>query len=263
MADAIRVAREANARGIQALVNHLGEHYRERAPVEATTREYLRLIAAMRAEGIRGDVSLKPTQFGVFIDKDYALSQMIPVLDATQAEGRVLWLDMEDASTTDDTVWICERLLERYDRVGICVQANLRRTAQDLGRLLGDGARIRLVKGAYKETEDIAHLTRPEIDRQYLIHLGTLFDRGRDFAVASHDSRMIDRALELAREHPTPFEFAMLQGVRDPLKEDLVKQGHRVAEYIPYGPNWLPYFARRLRERPRNVVTMVRSFVSG
>src|SRR2546425_606395 len=167
MADALRVANEANARGIDALVNHLGEHYREKAPVAATRREYLDLLAAMQTEGIRGEVSLKPTQFGV------------------------------------------------------------------------------------------------EIDRAYLSHLETLFARARHFAVGSHDGRMIDRALALAKAHPTPFEFAMLQGVRDPLKVELVRAGHRVAEYIPYGPNWLPYFTRRLRERPRNVITMVRSFVSG
>jgi len=261
MQDAIRVAKDANARGIDALVNHLGEHYRDKAPVEATTREYLRLLGAMSSEGIRGTVSLKPTQFGVLIDRAYALSQMIPVLDAAKAEGRVLWLDMENAHTTDDTIWIGERLLERYDQVGICVQANLKRTADDIERLIHESARIRLVKGAYKESEAIAYRTRAEIDQAYLRHLETLFNRAGDFAVGSHDGRMIRRALDLAHEHPTPFEFAMLQGVRDPLKREMVQQGHHVSEYIPYGPNWLPYFSRRLRERPRNIVTMVRSFV--
>jgi proline dehydrogenase len=263
MDDAIRVAKEANERGIEAVVNHLGEHYREKPPVEATTREYVRLVETMRSEGIRGEVSIKPTQFGVFIDKEYAFSQMLPVLDASMADGRVLWLDMESAATTDDTIWLCERLLGRYGRVGICLQANLKRTTNDLERLIRDRARIRLVKGAYKEAADVAYHGRAEIDRAYAEHLETLFTRARDFTVASHDGRMIDRALALAKDHPTPFEFAMLQGVRDPLKAELVRQGHRVAEYIPYGPNWLPYFTRRLRERPRNVMTMARSFVSG
>src|SRR5213595_1180560 len=99
MEDALRVARDANACGMDALVNHLGEHYREKGPVEATTREYLGLLDAMRSQGIRGTVSLKPTQFGVLIDRAYALSQMLPVLDATKADGRVLWLDMENAHT--------------------------------------------------------------------------------------------------------------------------------------------------------------------
>src|SRR5437016_920310 len=140
MEDALRVARDANARGMDALVNHLGEHYREKGPVEATTREYLGLLDAMRSQGIRGTVSLKPTQFGVLIDRAYALSQMLPVLDATKADGRVLWLDMENAHTTDDTLWIGERLLERYERIGICVQANLTRTADDINRLIQETA---------------------------------------------------------------------------------------------------------------------------
>lgn len=263
MEDAIQVAKDANARGLEALINHLGEHYREKGPVEATTREYLRLLSALREGGLRGTVSLKPTQFGVLIDRAYALSQMLPVLDAAKADGRILWLDMEGAHTTDDTLWMVERLLERYDRVGVCVQANLKRTDEDIDRLVLKNARIRLVKGAYKEDADIAYRSRAEIDRAFLAHLETLFRRTRDFAVGSHDGRMISRALELAREHPTPFEFAMLQGVRDPLKRELVAGGHRVSEYIPYGPTWLPYFSRRLRERPRNVITMVRSLVSG
>lgn len=264
MDDAVRVALEANRRGIHALVNHLGEHYREKAPVEGTVQEYLRLVAKLRAANVDCDISVKPTQFGIFIDKEYALSQIVPVMDATKAWGHVFWVDMEAASTVEDTVWIYENLRRRYDQIGLCLQANIRRTAADLERLLPTGARIRLVKGAYKETPDVAFTTRPEIDREYLRYLDVLFAKGKHFAVASHDGRMIGRALELSKEHPdVPFEFAMLQGVRDPLKSELVSQGHKVTEYIPYGPTWLPYFTRRLRERPRNIVTMVRSFISG
>ncbi len=264
MEDAVRVALDANRRGIHALVNHLGEHYREKAPVEATVQEYLRLVAKLRAANVDGDVSIKPTQFGIFIDKEYALSQIVPVMDATKAWGRIFWVDMESANTVADTIWIYENLRRRYQRVGLCLQANIRRTGEDLERLLPLGARIRLVKGAYKETPGVAFPTRAEIDREYLRHLETLFAKGRDFAVASHDGRIVGRALELSKAHPgVPFEFAMLQGVRDPLKSDLVAQGHRLTEYIPYGPTWLPYFTRRLRERPRNIITMIRSLISG
>ncbi|HII40206.1 MAG TPA: proline dehydrogenase [Thermoplasmata archaeon] len=264
MDDALRVAQEANRRGIQGIVNHLGEHYHEKAPVEATMAEYLRLVAKLRAADVRTDVSIKPTQFGILIDREFALSQILPVLDATKAWGHVFWVDMEAASTVADTIWIYENLLKRYDRVGLCLQANLRRTEEDLHRLLALRARIRLVKGAYKETPDVAFTRRPEIDREYLRLLQILFAEGAHFAVATHDGRMIAKTVALAKEHPdVPFEFAMLQGVRDPLKSELVAQGHAVAEYIPYGPTWLPYFTRRLRERPRNIITMVRSFVSG
>jgi proline dehydrogenase len=264
MEDAVRVAQEANRRGIRGIVNHLGEHYHEKPPVQATTVEYLKLVATLRAADVRTDVSIKPTQFGILIDREFALSQIVPVMDAVKAWGHVFWVDMESASTIADTLWIHENLLSRYDKVGLCLQANIRRTAEDLARLLPRRARIRLVKGAYKETEDVAFTRRPDIDREYLRHLETLFTEGSDFAVATHDGHLIDRALELSKAHPgVPFEFAMLQGVRDPLKAELVAQGHAVAEYIPYGPTWLPYFTRRLRERPRNIITMARSFVSG
>ncbi len=262
--DAVRVAKDANRRGIHVIVNHLGEHYHEKAPVEATVQEYLRLVAALRAADVDGTVSTKPTQLGIMIDREYALSQLVPILDAVKAWGRVLWVDMEAASTVADTIWVFEELRRRYEHVGLCLQANLRRTEGDLERLLALGARIRLVKGAYKETPDVAFMTRAEIDREYLRHLETLFQKGREFAVATHDGKLIDRALALAKEHPAvPWEFAMLQGVRNPLKAELVAKGLRVTEYVPYGPNWLPYFTRRLKERPRNILTMVRSFVSG
>jgi len=261
MEDAVDVAKVVNARGIRALVNHLGEHYRGKAPVEATVQEYLRLIAKLRAAGVTGDVSLKPTQFGILIRREYALSQILPVLDAVKAWGRVLWMDMETVSTLEDTLWVYEELLRRSDRVGLCLQANIRRTGADLERLLEKGSRIRLVKGAYRETSDVAYMNRREIDREFLRHLETLFKEGEQFQVASHDIAMIQRATELAKDHPVPFEFAMLQGVREPLEEELAGKGYQVTEYIPYGPTWLPYFTRRLRERPRNIVTMVRSFV--
>src|SRR2546427_12095857 len=146
---------------------------------------------------------------------------MIPVLDAAKSEGRVLWLDMENAHTTDDTIWIGEQLRERIDRGGIWGQAELKRTTGDIERLIHESARIRLVKGAYKETSEVAYATRAEIDRAYLMHLETLFRRARGFAVGSHDGRMIRRALELANDHPTPFEIAMLHGVPDPLTREM------------------------------------------
>ena len=260
--DALRVAKAANGRGIDAIVNHLGEHLRDTGAVEATLGEYFALLDGLDEAGVRGCVSAKPTQFGVLIGREYAFSQLLQLLDAVKARRRALWIDMEGTSTTEDTIWIYERLFERYNRVGLCVQANLRRTAEDLGHLLALGARIRLTKGAYRETPDLAFTSRQAIDRQFLVHLEALFRGGRDFAVGSHDGRMIARAIELSSAWPTPFEFQFLQGVREPLKADLVSRGYRVLEYVPYGPNWLPYFSRRLRERPRNAIIMLRSLVT-
>jgi len=261
--DALRAAHQANARGIDAIINHLGEHHEAKALVDGTLNEYASLLRRMRETQVRGTISVKPTQFGLLIGREYALSRLLVLLDVVRADGRDFWLDMESARTTTDTIWVYDRLLARYDQAGLCLQANLRRTESDLKSLLDEGARIRLTKGAYRETPEVAFATRTEVDRQFLRHLETLFREGRNFAVASHDGRMIQRALELGASTKTPFEFQMLQGVRDPLKDELVRGGHRVLEYIPYGAAWLPYFTRRLQERPRNVVTMMRSFVTG
>src|SRR5438046_1506922 len=163
MEDALRVAKESNGRGIEAIINHLSARSLERDRVEATTREYRRLLDAMQAHGIRGAISVKPTQFGLLIDKGYTLSQLLPVLEAAKAQDRVFWLDMERVGTTDDTIWLCERLLETHDKVGICLQANLKRTPGDVERLIRAGARIRLVKGAYTEPPEVAHTTREAI----------------------------------------------------------------------------------------------------
>ena len=261
--DALRAAKAANARNMEAIVNHLGERLLDRTQVEATTREYQRLLDGMESDRIQGSVSVKPTQFGLLIDRGYALSQLLAVLEAVRTQGRILWLDMETADTTDATIWLCERLLERYDKVGICLQANLKRTPQDITRLVQVAARIRLVKGAYRESAEVAYDSRRDIDAAYLRGLEILFAQARDFAVASHDTRMIERAFELAAEHPVPFDFNFLQGVRDPLHTELVSKGFRVAEYISYGPKWLPYFGRKWRDRPRNLLTMARAFVTG
>ena len=216
--DALRAAREANARGFHAIVNYLGEHYREKPRVEATAQEYLRLVDALRSVNIDGDVSLKPTQLGILIDRGYALSRMIPILDAVKAWGHTLWVDMEAASTVADTIWMYEKLLRRYDRVGLCLQANLKRTEEDLPRLLAENARIRLVKGAYKESPDVAFMTRTEIDREYLRHLDTLFRDARDFTVASHDGKMIARWVDSAKRPET--RRARIEAVVQSAKEN-------------------------------------------
>ena len=261
--DAFRSAQEANRRGVDVILNLLGEHYQDRGLVSQTVREYLSMIRGMRDSGLRGCVSIKASQFGIDIDPQWCFENMVAVLDLVREDGGVLWLDMEGSAYTDRTFAVYGRLLQRYDRVGVAMQANLRRSAADLEAQLAVGGRIRLCKGAYREAASIAYVTRPEVDRNYLRLLDVLFSSGDHFAVASHDGRMIERALEHQRSHPKDFEFQMLMGVRDPLKGELVAGGHRVWEYVPYGPNWLPYFMRRLRERPRNILTMARSFVSG
>jgi len=261
--DAVRATKDANAKGVDAVLNLLGEHYQDKAQVEATLRSYLAMLKAIEAGGLKAYVSLKPSQFGLEFGRAYCESMVVPVFDRVRAMDDFLWFDMESSRFTDDTLAMYEDLRRRHPDVGVCLQANLRRTPKDLERLLEIGGKVRLTKGAYRESETIAYGSREEVDAAYGRLLRTLFENGDRFAVATHDGKLIDEAIRLAKHHKRIWEFQMRMGVRDTMKRDLVARGYKVAEYIPYGPNWLPYFLRRLRERPRNVLTMARSFVQG
>ncbi len=263
LADAIARAEDANRRGIGACLNFLGEHYEDRSLVETTVDEYVDLLDATGARRMDACLSIKPTQCGMMVDQAFYWESVGRILDRVQATGSFLWMDMESSKFTDRTLDVYRRALAQYPNVGVAVQANLRRTEKDVESLLDVGGIVRLCKGAYHEVPPVGTADRHETDANYRRLLDLLFDRGDRFAVASHDSAMIAHALERSTERATRFEFQMLLGVRDPLKDELVAKKHRVVEYIPYGPSWLPYFTRRLRERPRNILTMVRSFVGG
>ena len=263
MADALVRADEANDRHIGAILNLLGEHVEGRSAVLAAVDEYIEVIDAAENRKMDACVSIKPTQCGIIIDQEFFWSNVKKILDRVRSLDAFLWMDMEGSRFTDRTLDVYRRALAAYDRVGVAVQTNLRRTEKDVESLLEVGGIVRLCKGAYRELPPVGVRDRREVDANFRRVLGLLFERGDRFAVATHDGAMIERTLELVRAAPRRFEFQMLLGVRDALKDELVAKGHRVLEYIPYGPNWLPYFTRRLRERPRNVFTMVRSFVSG
>ncbi|OGS50311.1 MAG: hypothetical protein A3K65_07980 [Euryarchaeota archaeon RBG_16_68_12] len=263
MADAITRAEDANRRGIGAILNFLGEHYVDRSLVDATVDEYLDILDDLGARRMDASLSIKPTQCGMMVDQEFYWAGVKRILDRIQSMGLFLWMDIESSKFTDRTFDVYRRALAQYRDVGVAVQANLRRTERDVESLLDVGGVVRLCKGAYHEVPPVGTADRHETDANFRKLLDICFERADRFAVASHDSALIAHALGLAKGRTRPFEFQMLLGVRDPLKDELVKKGHRVLEYIPYGPSWLPYFTRRLRERPRNILTMVRSFVSG
>ena len=263
MADGIARAAEANRRGLGAILNLLGEHHTDQAAVDAAVREYLELLDGIRARKLDACLSIKPTQCGLMLGEEAYWRSTKEILDRVRSMGGFLWMDMESSRFTDSTLAVYRRALAEYPEVGVAVQANLRRTERDVTSLLEVGGIVRLVKGAYREPPPVGTANRRETDANYRKLLDLLFERADRFAVGTHDSAMIEYAIERDRTHRRRFEFQMLLGVRDPLKAGLSRKGYRVVEFIPYGPTWLPYFTRRLRERPRNVLTMVRSFVSG
>jgi len=252
-----------NREGMGVVLNTLGEHYREEPLVEAAVQEYEHLLNEIHTRKLDASVSVKLTQLGLLISVEHCRARLRRIVDRCRSTGTFLWMDMESSSHTDATLRLYAEALQEYPKTGVCLQANLRRTRADLEALMAVGGHVRLVKGAYREEASVAFRDRREVDANILSLTELLFQKGDGFAVASHDSRVIDKAITMSKVHPKPFEFQFLLGIRDPLKRQLVGQGYRVVEYVPYGPNWLPYFTRRLRERPRNILTMLRSLVSG
>ena len=263
MDDALLRTRRVNKDGIGAIINILGEHYEDEKSVEETVVEYIQLIEKIKEDGLDAGVSIKLSQFGLMINEEYCRKNVERILAKVMEYNGFLWIDMEDSRFTDATIRIYEMCLERYPMVGLAVQTNLKRTEADVRRLVKKGGRIRLCKGAYRENPAISYPKRRDTTVNYSRILRVLFEEGDNFAVGTHDMDMINESLELHKTHNRTFEFQMLQGVRETTAIELARKGYRVVEYVPYGPRWLAYFSRRLKERPGNVITMFRSLVSG
>lgn len=257
--DAISAALESNRRGMSAIINFLGEDTTDAKLVDIAVSEYLLLMDQIHKKGVRGCVSIKPTQLGLSLDYDLCLQNFRRLADKAKTLKQFLWIDMESVQFTEDTITIYLELLKEYGMTGVAIQAYLRRSGGDLLHILEHGGKVRLVKGAYHELEEHAFASKEEVDRNYLHLMEMAFESGNFFAVATHDSSLINEAI---RMKSGKFEFQMLMGIRDELKSQLVASNFPVSEYIPYGSQWLPYSVRRIRERKRNLLLLARSLVS-
>jgi len=233
---------------------------------DAATRAYLALIDQIVAAGIGRNISLKLTQLGLDVDKASAVDNLRKILERAEPAGFFVRIDMENSPYTDVTLEIFEMLWQHgYRQMGVVLQSALYRSEEhDLAWVNALGARIRLVKGAYKEPKTVAHQNKADVDAAYARMMKKLITDGHYPAIATHDPKMIDTARVWAREHGVAaarFEFQMLYGVRRDLQATLVKAGYRVRVYIPFGREWFPYFMRRLGERPANVTFVLRSIL--
>ena len=261
MEEALKSARNANMNGMGAILNKLGEHVTSKSQANQTVSDYLTLVSNLRRSKITGGLSIKPTQVGLSISVKECLENLDKIIEKASQLQSFVWIDMESSEHTDNTFKIYLNLFEKYERLGVVIQSNLKRTENDLDMLLKKGAKIRLVKGAYHESSKNAYKTRHDVDENFKKLMKTLFEQGNEFAIATHDSKLIDLAKDLSKKYDRKFEFQLLKGIRDELKPILVKSGFLVSEYIPYGTNWLPYSIRRLRERKRNILLLGSSFI--
>jgi proline dehydrogenase len=261
--EAIAAARGVEARGLTHTLDYLGESVANLAEADAATREYLRIIDAIIAAGIGRNLSLKLTQLGLDVDRASAVDNLRRILD--RADGFFVRIDMENSPYTDVTLNIFETLWDQgYRHMGVVLQSDLYRTAKDAERVTRLGARIRLVKGAYREPKAVAYQRKVDVDAAYANLLQRLLLEGNYPAIATHDPALVDLTRRFARDHQIPsdrFEFQMLYGIRRDLQTELVDQGYRVRVYIPFGRQWFPYFMRRLGERPANVAFVLRGIL--
>jgi proline dehydrogenase len=264
--DAIAAILELNQAGMAATFDHLGESTTSRAEAESDVREYLRVLDRIENTGADSNISVKLTQLGLDIDKDYCLQNVRRIVEAAKRHGNFVRIDMEDSSKTDATLDIFKRLYGEYGNVGIVLQSYLYRTEKDVDDALTMGARVRLCKGAYKEPAEVAFPEKSEVDANYVRLMKKLLKSGVYHGIATHDEKMIAATREFAADEGVSkdaFEFQMLYGIRRDLQLKLAREGYRMRIYVPYGQYWYPYFMRRLAERPANVWFVLKNLMKG
>jgi proline dehydrogenase len=252
--DAMRVARRLNRNGFRTTMDILGEDIRNLDQARAAAGGYLRLLDEIHQRRIDSNVSIKLTQFGLKLDKACCVALTASVVQKAKERDNFVRIDMEDSSCTSDTFDIYRTLRENYSNVGVVIQAYLKRTLDDTDRLDDLEPNYRLCKGVYVEPPEIAYRDMRDITRNYQLILEQLLRRGRYVGIATHDESIVREATRLIRELRLPgtaYEFQMLLGVSEQLRNRIQSAGHPLRIYIPFGKDWYAYSVRRMRENPR------------
>ncbi|WP_211313132.1 proline dehydrogenase family protein [Halarchaeum salinum] len=260
---ALEHAVKLNAQGIGAILNLLGEHYHEHMPAFDDMMEYRYLVAEISERELDASVSVKPSQIGLDIGDDVFAENLEGIVDYAVEHDVFIWVDMEDHTTTDATLdAVVENASRDGARVGVAIQANLKRTEDDLKRLANSDAGVRLVKGAYDEPAAVAYTEKSQVNQAYERHLEYLFQEFEQVSVGSHDPEMISLASDFHDEYGTSYEVQMLMGVRNDAQFNLADDDVRVVQYVPYGSKWAQYFYRRVMERKENLLFAARAVLT-
>jgi proline dehydrogenase len=261
--DALRVVRRLNGEGKIATVAVLGEEITLESEARAIAQTYCEVFAAIESVRLDANVSVKPTALGLDLSYDLCRENLESVLHEAARSGNFVRIDMEDSSTTSDTLRLYRELRERgFDNVGVVLQAYLRRSLDDVRALADLEPNVRLCKGIYIEPPSIAFTDYDAVRANYVRCLDALLDAGAYVGVATHDEWLIGQALtRVQRLRPSEYEFQMLLGVREQRASELVAAGHRLRVYVPFGEHWYQYSLRRLQENPAMAGTIARATV--
>ncbi len=267
MQDAIETVRRLNTAGAAATVDVLGEFVRDVDQAETTAQQYVEILSAIAADGLDANVSIKLSALGLEIDPKLTSSLVRQVVEAAAGHGNFVRIDMEHSALTDATLGIYRGLRESgHDNVGIVLQAYLRRTFDDVRALDDLRPSVRLVKGIYIEPPELAYTERSLINSNFIALMNDLVERGFRLAVASHDDALVGEARRLADQRGLTgeqFEFQLLLGVKEGLRDSLIAAGHRVRIYVPFGEAWYGYSVRRLKENPSIAGYVARDVLRG
>lgn len=261
---AITIVRDLNHHGIAASLDLLGENVSERRAAEKARDDYVSLLRGIADARVDSNISIKLTMLGLDIDPGLTRDHLVSILETARDTDNWVRIDMEGSRYTQLTLELFYDVWRSFKNVGVVIQSMLRRSEADVERLIAEGARVRLVKGAYKEPAPLAFQDKHEVNAAFDRLAERLIDRGQYPALATHDDDRIEKAIEYARRQGVAaerFEFQMLYGIRRETQEDMVRRGYCMRVYVPYGKEWFPYFYRRLRERKENVTFVLRSVV--
>jgi len=267
--DALAVAKRLADQGILTLLTHLGENVATREEAEAVTQHYLGALARIRTAGVPSEVSVKLTQLGLDIDREFCFQNLLQLIE-NSPDSKTLWIDMEQSSYVEATLDLYRRARAAHPNVGVCVQAYLRRTRNDVEALIVMGASVRLVKGAYQEPPKTAFPRKQDVDENYFALAQRLLSAearkaGVRAAIATHDRVLIGRVIDWAAAEgiaKNQIEFAMLYGIQRAEQLRLAREGYRSCVLVSYGSFWFPWFMRRLAERPANIAFLLRNLFS-
>ncbi len=254
--DILGPVRSLNEAGITASLDYLGENVRDHAEAEAYADAYTRVVAFIHEHALEANISIKLTQLGLDLGENVALANARHIVTHAGEHDCFVRIDMEGSAYTESTLNIFYQLWTQNRNVGPVIQSYLYRSAQDVQRLIALGARVRLVKGAYKEPPQVAYQRKTEVDAQYALLMKELLSRGTYPAIATHDEKLIQMAQLYARQQNLgshKFEFQMLYGIRRERQTSLVREGYRMRVYVAFGHEWYGYMMRRLAERPANL----------
>ena len=260
---ALDVVRDLNSKGIYATLDVLGEAVKNKEEAEIAKSHAMEALNSIVEEKLMANISIKPTQMGLSIDKDFAYEQILELVKRAKELNNFVRIDMEDSPYTDSTIEIYKRIFEQYANVGVVLQAYLKRSFNDTVLLNKIGTNYRLCKGIYIEPSTIAYKDKQVIRDNFMNVLENMLKSGNYVGIATHDKYLIEKSYELIKELNIPkdkFEFQMLLGVREDLRDKINNDGYKIRVYVPFGKDWYAYSIRRLQENPQLTGHIVKEF---